>query len=324
MTSRPSAAFYCVADRRYFLGAAGMINSLRLHGHDEPVFLLDCGLTPAQRELLSGHATLLQAPADVPPYLMKTIAPLREPARVMVLIDADMIATRALHELIARASGDSVVTFENDRDRFVPEWGEILGLGTLRRRPYVTSGLVFLGGTEGTEVLRLLDGLQKKVDFDRTPYGGGDAGYPFAYPEQDVLNAILCARPDPARVETLDRSLAATPPYRNLRAIDVRALHCAYPDGAAPFVLHQYVRKPWLERMYHGIYPQLLARLLLGDDVAIRIPESDVPLQMRDGARARVARAAIDAVDLGRWYLTEVLPARLRGVRGAPGSGGGR
>ncbi len=56
---RPAAAFYCVADERYFLGAVGLINSLRLVGHTEPIFLLDCGLTAAQRELLEPQATLL-------------------------------------------------------------------------------------------------------------------------------------------------------------------------------------------------------------------------------------------------------------------------
>jgi hypothetical protein len=315
MSSLPPAAFYCVADARYFLGAVGMINSLRLHGHAQPVLVLDCGLSPSQRELLSGHATLVDAPRDVPPYLQKTVAPLRRPADVMVLIDADMIVTRPLDSLIAQASGDRVVAFENDRDRFVAEWGELLDLGPIRRRPYVTSGLVLLGGAEGAEVLRLLDDGQRAVDFSRTPYGGGDTDYPFAYPEQDVLNAILCARPDPERVMTLDRRFAATPPYRELRATDVARLRCAYPDGTEPYVLHQYVRKPWLEPMYHGIYPRLLARLLLSDDVAIRVPESEVPLRMRDGTRARIARAAINVVDLGRWYLTEVLPERVKEIR---------
>ena len=35
---RRDGAFYTVADARYFLGAVGMINSLRLVGHDEPIF----------------------------------------------------------------------------------------------------------------------------------------------------------------------------------------------------------------------------------------------------------------------------------------------
>ena len=53
-----NAAFYCVADERYFLGAVGLINSLRLVGHDEPIHLLDCGLRarPARAARLRGHA----------------------------------------------------------------------------------------------------------------------------------------------------------------------------------------------------------------------------------------------------------------------------
>ena len=42
-----------------------------------------------------------------------------------------------------------MVAFENDIDRFVPEWGELLGLGEVRRQPYVSSGLVFAGPAAG-------------------------------------------------------------------------------------------------------------------------------------------------------------------------------
>ena len=69
----PNAAFYAVANSRYFLGAVGMLNSLRLLGHREPAYVLDCGLTPQQRELLAPHATLVPAPSDAPPYLLKTV-----------------------------------------------------------------------------------------------------------------------------------------------------------------------------------------------------------------------------------------------------------
>src|SRR6266571_6317155 len=99
---RSPAAFYCVTDSRYFLGAVGMVNSLRLLGHREPVYVLDCGLTAHQRELLTPHITLVAAPSDAPPWLLKTVAPLRHPADVMVLIDADIVVTRPLSELIER------------------------------------------------------------------------------------------------------------------------------------------------------------------------------------------------------------------------------
>jgi hypothetical protein len=307
-SGRGNAAFYCVSDDRFFLGAVGLINSLRLQGHAEPIFVLDCGLTPAQRELLAPEVTIVPGPTDTPPYLLKTIAPLRHPAEVMVLIDADMIATLPLAELIEQASGGRVVAFRNDRDRFVPAWGELLDLGPVRRRPYVSVGLVFLGGSVGAEVLRLMDDRQRSVDFELTWYGKRVPDYPFLYPEQDVLNAILCTRVEGDRIATLDHRLAATPPYRGLRLLDRSALRCRYGDGTEPYVLHQFVRKPWLEPMYHGIYPRLLARLLLRKDVAIRVPNDDVPLRMRDGMRGRMHRWVVNVLDLGRWYLRERLP----------------
>jgi hypothetical protein len=99
---------------------------------------------------------------------LKGIAPLRHPAPAMVLIDTDMIVCRALTELIELASGDRVVAVRNDRDRFVPEWGDLLGLGPTWPRPYVSSGLVFLGGASGQQVIHLLDDLKAEVDFELT------------------------------------------------------------------------------------------------------------------------------------------------------------
>ena len=48
-------------------------------------------------------------------------------------------------------------------DRWVPSGAELLGLGELRRQPYVSSGLVFAGQPLGERVLGLMDG------FDRCP-----------------------------------------------------------------------------------------------------------------------------------------------------------
>ena len=152
-------AFYCVADDRYFLGAVGLINSLRLVGHGEPVYLLDCGLRSDQRELLSAEATLVAAPAQAPPTMLKTIAPLAHPADVMVLIDTDMIVTRALSEPIAEARRGCAVGFEDVVDRHLPEWGALLGLGPLRRHRYLSFGLLAIDRRKGTEVLQLLGEL---------------------------------------------------------------------------------------------------------------------------------------------------------------------
>ena len=107
----------------YFLGAVGLVNSLRLQGHDEPIYLLDLGLSAEQRELLAGEVTVVESPRGVEPWLAKTIAPLRHPHQTMVLIDVDMIVTRDLGELIERAGRGEVLGFENDVERHLPEWG---------------------------------------------------------------------------------------------------------------------------------------------------------------------------------------------------------
>jgi hypothetical protein len=308
-----TAAFYCVADARYFLGAVGLVNSLRLVGHREPIFLLDCGLTDPQRELLEAEVSLVPGPTDEPPQVLKAIAPLRHPAEVMVLIDTDMIVIRSLEPLLAAARDGRVVACRDRQQRFFAEWGTLPGLDPARPGPYVSSGLVALGGAVGERVVGLLDELKDAVDFERTFWRRNLRDYPLLYADQDLLNAILATRLEPERLVALEQRLSPTPPFRGLRLIDEAGLRCSYRDGAEPYVVHQYVRKPWLEATYHGIYSRLLARLLLGSDVAVRVPEEWVPMRMRSGARARARRARVNAADFLRWHLGDRLPQPIAG-----------
>ncbi len=211
-----------------------------------------------------------------------------------------------MSDLVEGAARGRVVAFENDRPRYVPEWGELLGLGEARPGPYVTSGLVALGGPTGDRVLELLDDRQRRVDAERTVFGEHpDPAYPFYYLEQDVLNAVLRTRVDPDRLVVLENRLAANPPFAGLRLHDVDSISCSFGDGTVPYALHHFGRKPWLEPIYHGLYSRLFARLLLGADVAVRVPEEMVPLRMRSGPRARAERARVDAVDVFRRYVLE-------------------
>jgi hypothetical protein len=308
-SDRPPIAFYCVSNGRYFLGAVAMLNSLRLAGHDEPVFLLDCGLTPEQRELLAPHVTLVTAPTDSLPHLLKTVAPLDRPAEVAVLIDVDMIVTRPLTELAERAAEGRVVAFLNDYDKFVPEWGELLGLGTSQRRPYVCSGLAFLGGAVGSRVLRLMHECSPRVEAElRKPkmslYHGA-----FWTVDQDILNAILCTSVGPDRILALDYRLAPTPPFEGLALLDEERPRCAYGDGTEPYVLHHLGgRVPWLAPMYHGTYSRLLARMLLGPSLTVRVPQRNIPLRMRNGLLARAERKRVDTRDRLGWFVRDHLP----------------
>jgi hypothetical protein len=316
MTPLPAAAFYCVSDDRYFPGAVAMINSLRLLGHAEPIFVLDCGLSAEQRGLLSPHANLVAAPGEAPPWLLKTVAPLRHPAEVMVLIDADIVVTRPLDELIARAAEPCVVAIENDVDRHVPEWGELLELGEVRHQPYVSSGLVFLGRSVGERVLGLMGELQDRVNFDHTFWRANVSGYPFLYGDQDVFNAILASRVERDLLVALPNRFAPNPPFKGLRVVDERTLRVAHRDGTEPHALHNFYRKPWLARTRSNPYSRILTRLLLGAGAPIRLDPDALPLRLRTGPAALCARLAVDvAIGVPAYVHRRVKPGP-RGSRG--------
>jgi hypothetical protein len=324
-------AFYCTSSGMYFLGAVGLVNSLRLVGHTEPVFLLDCGLSDEERELLAPEVTVVPAPDGREPFQLKTVLPARHPAEVMVLIDADMIVTRPLLEPIATASADRVLAVEHPVDRFVPEWGELLGLGAARPRRYLSSGLVFLGGPTGREVVRLMEESGARIDFDRTmfrtavrnyPFDAGTDGDaskpddPFFFADQDLLNAVLASAVAPERVVEIEEQLAPIPPFEGLRVVDGTALRCSYTDGTEPYVIHHFANKPWLEQTHHGIYSRLLRRLLTGPDVAIRVPETKLPLRLRTGTLAYLERKRVNARERVRWHVSGPLSSRIRALRG--------
>src|SRR4051812_4130218 len=139
---RPRVGFYLVSDARYFIGAVALINSLRLVGHDEPVFVLDCGLTAEQRALVGPEATLVPSDESRPPTLRKAVAPLRYPADVMVLLDTDVLVVRHLADFVGTARGGKVVGFPDvlHADRHFAEWETLFGVGPPRRQPFLNAG----------------------------------------------------------------------------------------------------------------------------------------------------------------------------------------
>ncbi len=305
------AAFYTVADERYFLGAVGLINSLRLLGHAEPIYVLDCGLTRAQRQLIATQADVVANESDAPPWLLKTVAPLAHPSPTMALLDADMIATRSLAPLLESASGGSLVAFRNRDDRFVKGWGASIGAAhPARRGPYLSTAAI-VAGDSATDVLARLHELRGLVDFELTYWRRDVAGYAFTFADQDLFNAILATEQPPRPVEVLDARLAPTPPFEGLSLIDVNTLRCAYEDGTEPLLVHHHVVKPWLEPTAHGVYSRMLRRLLIGDDVAIRVPRHELPLRFRSGLRSFAARERTNLREAFRYRVREPLATRL-------------
>jgi hypothetical protein len=290
-----SAAFYCVADASYFLGAVGLVNSLRLVGHTEAILLLDCGLTAEQRSLLEGEVEIVPGPTNSAPHVLKAIAPRQRPAEAMALIDADMIVSRHLGGLLDEARDGRVIAGGAEMERFCPEWGELLDLGDVRPAPYVSTGLVVCGGRLGRELVELVDDRRDVVDFELTFWRRNVADYPLLHADQDLINAVLSARAADEEIRVFDPRLSASPPFAGLEIVDEASLRCAYDDGTEPYVVHHWLAKPWLEPTEDGVYSRLLRRLLDADDVPVRVPERLVPLRLRRGLRGYAARKRIDA-----------------------------
>ena len=287
--SKPSCAFYSVCDSRFFPGMVALLNSLRLIGHDEPIFLVDAGLTAEQRRLLGDHLTLIPAPQNAPVILLKQLGPMKYPASVSILLDADIIVTRPLTQLIAAARSGRIVGFvdeETTEDRFFPEWSSLLGFGPVRRQPYLNAGQLVLPDSHRHRLLeRWVEG-QAKVDAQRTWHGKGRLSGPLYFGDQDVLNALMATHFEPEEMMILEHRLAPFPPFPGLRLIDDRRILCRYADGTQPFLLHHILAKPWLKTTRTTVYSLLLPRLLLAPDVALRLEPDQLPLRLREGRLA--------------------------------------
>jgi hypothetical protein len=291
-------AFYAVSDSRHFLGAVALLNSLRLVGHREPIFLVDAGLSHEQREMIGSHVTLIPAPPGSPAVFLKMFGPLKHPAGVAALLDADVIVVRPLTELVEGARAGRLVGFVNNEpnhDRFFDDWSTTLALGPLRRQPYLAAGQLFIPYSLSGKLLPPWQAGQAKVDVRRTWLGSGTLADPFYFADMDVFNAVAAAQLQPEEILTFEHRLAPHPPFPDLALVDKHRLVCRYPDGARPFLLHHVLGKPWLQATRMNLYAALLPRLLLAPDVALRLAPEQVPLRLREGWLAAADRGRANA-----------------------------
>lgn len=297
-----ACAFYCVSDHHHFPGAVALLNSLRLTGHDQPVLLVDAGLTDEQREMLADHVTLLPAATGTPPVYLAPFGPIAQPADVAVLLDADIVVVRSLNPLIDQARAGKLVGFINVPgvdDRFFPEWAPLLGLGPVRRQPYLNAGQLFIPHPLAERILGPWQACQDKIDHQRTRYGAAmrrrtSLAAPFYFADQDVLNAVLAALLAPDEILWLEHRLAPHPPFTGVGVVDEQRLRCVSSDGTDPYLLHHTMAKPWLKPTPVNAYSRLLPRLLFAPDVALRLRPEQVPLRLRPGGLAHVDRARAD------------------------------
>jgi hypothetical protein len=308
-------AFYCVTDSRHFLGLVALLNSLRLQGHDERAYVLDCGLEPWQRDVLAQGTEIAVIRADVSthPMLLKTVLPLAHPARTLVVLDVDVIITGRLDPLVELAqASQKALLFPNDSiDRFEPAW-ERLGFGAPKPHTYVASGQMILSGESGTRLLHLwADGMERLLaDPTLARAGGSPRENPFFYPDMDVLNALI----GPAITEDgyvlADSKSTAFWPFDGLRIVDRERLRVEAADGSRPLLLHHILDKPWNGLVPSNPYSQLMTRLLCRSDVQLRPPVNRIPARLRAGSIGAGGRIYVRS----RFVLRRTLRGRL-GIR---------
>lgn len=292
-TTAHEVAYYTAVNAAHYPGAVALLNSLRFIGETAPLVVVDCGLTPQQREALSEHCVLVPPMEGTHPGLQKATGPLAQPAEMMVVIDSDVIVNRSLRPLFEYAQDGKIVAFcERIEDRFFAEWAE-LGIGVPARRPYVSAGHFVLSAATGTEFLPLFAGLQGGCDVSSGVYtsqGRTDPETdPYFYADQDVFNAVLCARFD-TRVVRLDRSLWSYPPFEGLTRTGGEGLGCTRDDGTEPYVLHHFWKKPWLSPLEPNLYSELFTELVTDPRAPIRLGRRDIPLRLRDSGLAPLGR----------------------------------
>lgn len=321
-----AVTFYTVAEQRFFVGLLALINSLRLTGHPGEIVVLDTGLLPEQRRLLLGHATVVDPPADQVgnPLLLKPFPALLETTGVVVVIDADMIVTRPLDDVLGAAADGRICLFtdETQNPRWFAEWEQAFALqAPLRPGPSHNSGFVAFAAERWPTLLRRWWSACERIAPEDTRGRGAGWEQPFWDGDQDALNALLLSEVPDAAVATWPQHVADL--LFDVAITDPRTLACTYRGAPVRLMHHTGSPKPWQPeawmRVQRNAYVRLLPRLLFASDVAVRLEPEAVPPWLRPGRRGTTLLRALDALNgLARKSLSRLsggLGERVRDFR---------
>lgn len=301
--------YVTLTDERFFVGTVALVNSLRITGNRDDIFVVDAGLTSNQRNRLAAAVNIHRldlSDSRVLPAFLKPWALLAAPPGHLVLLDSDIIVTESLESPLAAAADGQIYAFPDGparlhNRRFEEVWTAELRLRRpLRIQPYVNSGFIALDSLRWKALLERWIELCGEVSEERSqlphwiPSHEADA-HPFAYLDQDVLNAILMSEVDQHVTLIGDWRRAGVPkPEDTTRIVDRLSLHCE-SDGGRTILLHHFAHpKPWFSEargcLTYGPYDELLVRLLSGPDLAIELPDDAIPVWLRRGRARAIER----------------------------------
>ena len=276
------ATYVTVADEKFFLGAVALVNSLRLSGNPEPIVVMDAGLSPAQRALLSDACDVRPLPVDQRGAHQTFLKPavMLELSGTAVWIDSDIIVTDRLEPILAQAASGKICAFPDgapeNHGRRVDEWVTLLGLGAeLRPQVYVNAGFLAFRVDLWDGVVRRWWDLCDRVRVERSRSSAParhrcQARHPFAYLDQDVLNGILMSEVEPESIHLLDWRAAGVADVRgSIRVVErpAPALPARRrPDGPPPRLAPSQALVPGRARTVPPRQERQLLRRLRGAD----------------------------------------------------------
>lgn len=321
---KTKVTYYTISDHGFFLGTVALLNSLRLTRNLGEFVVLDAGLTPSERELLSEHVTVVAPPKQIEgnPAIMKPYPHFLGPSGTIVLIDSDIIVTGSLDSVIDRAYEGKICVYPawwpKARSRWFAEWENTLKLRSpLRREAFVHAGVVALSMEHWPDLLGRWWEACELVP----PNEHFAPGRPFYVGEADVLNALLMS-------EIPREALALLPEGDEVfggdaRIEDVETLTCT-SAGKPTKILHfvdspkPWERSGWL-RLAATDYVRLMRRVLLAIDVPLRLDPGQVPLWLRPGLGGEVALRVLGGANRAVVWASHRVPdyvqERLRRVR---------
>jgi hypothetical protein len=297
--------FYTVADAKFFLGLVALLNSLRLTGNEGELVVLDRGLTPDQKERLASHLRLVDVPLDAHdnPATLKPFPHLVGAEGVVVILDSDMMVTTNLDDVEAHAREGAICLFPDHpstQSRFFPEWRELFGLrAEPSPRRYMNTGFVALSTDFWPELLGRWWDLCRRIPPAAVFTPASDQ--PFWAGDQDALNALLAS-------EISSSSIVELPAYAesilDVVVDDAATLACSARRVTQP-LLHAAMRpKVWQRDGWKVVrkhaYAELMARVLVADDVTLRLNASDLPPWLRPDAKGKALLGFLDVVNASR------------------------
>ena len=313
--------FVTSADSRFFVGAVGMLNSLRLSGNEEgTAFVVDVGLRPEQRERLMPAAQVLTLPPalrGLHPLFAKLTADVFWSDGIVVLLDSDMIITSSLDGLIEQAAAGRIAAHpdhEITRGRQFPEMSTVFELSApLRPQRTVNTAPLALSLDRWPQFLERWRRACARLPADWPRRGFA----PFGLADQDALNALLMSEvPADAVWIAPETSTVHADELCGVEILELRSLACRH-RGATPVVLHYglspkaFDRSGWRRVRACDAYIRLLRRLLFASEARVRARPNEVPLWLRPRGVGRAAAVLIGFVTYARIDL-RIRAKRLR------------